>query len=1070
MVNRPRPPSSPPSSAPSHPPSRPAPRLKSQPKSRQLAPLGVALLTLAISVALFISDKSSETNRLTTETRIASANYAARLESHLMARLETTELLAQHFQRGTELDNAEFQSEAELFHKIFSDIQALNWIDPDGIIRVVTPLSGNEPALGLDLKSVPIPAAALQQADERNRLQITPPIQLAQGGMGLSAYVPMTAEGQRVGFLNLVFRPVSLVGNALAGTQSGSYAIRVMDGDKTLFASQMPVMADAPTARTTIQVAQRRWQILVSPTPTLIREMSSNFGVLFLLFGAILAVLTGVLCQLVMDRQAKFAASQERFQDFANASSDWFWETDRELRISWLSDGIESFFDRPRKTLLGNHPWEFQKEKDNPDAFRKNVALLQARRPFKDLDFMVPLENEVRWMRVSAVPRFDRNGRFLGYRGTASNITEQMHDRLQAQQADQLLANAVEGGSELFSLWDSDDRLVLANRKFRTLHRDISDAIVPGTPYKTFLRAAIRAGYIPACTDHEDEFIADRLAQRAAPAGTSTEVMRDDGTILQLRDQRLNGGAIVTIAEDVTEQRRYEEALRASQERYELAVQQTSIWDWDLRTDKLYTSAGFARSLGYSNEEFNLLKHASVANLVHPEDEESYLEKLRAHIDDPGQIFSNEHRFRTKSGDYRWFLARGQATADKTGVAVRSTGVLTDITERIELEEQLHQAQKMEAIGQLTGGVAHDFNNLLTVILGNAELIGEIGKDERLTPLIAAISHASDRGAELTQRLLAFSRRQPLRPTNVDMHALLGELPSLLSPVLGETLELQLRCAEDMWHALADPGQIENALLNIALNARDAMPSGGTLSIDCYNTHFDQDRTGKDLTISAGDYVVICISDTGTGMSEDTLTHAYEPFFTTKGVGKGSGLGLSMVHGFAQQSGGQVSITSSEGRGTTVKLYLPATAPQCAFALPSTTGTPPTGQGEVILLLEDNQALRKLTSEMLARLGYQVHAAEHAKAARQIMANQPDISLILSDVVLPGGTSGPAYVTEVLAQQPEMKVIYMSGYPSAVLASDGALSPDCQLLAKPFKIAQLAKALDTTLRGDPLSG
>ncbi|MCZ6742210.1 MAG: PAS-domain containing protein [Alphaproteobacteria bacterium] len=380
----------------------------------------------------------------------------------------------------------------------------------------------------------------------------------------------------------------------------------------------------------------------------------------------------------------------------------------------------------------------------------------------------------------------------------------------------------------------------------------------------------------------------------------------------------------------------------------------------------------------------------------------------------------------------------------------------TDITERKRAEEKLHQAQKMEVMGQLTGGVAHDFNNLLAVIMGNTELLlDEIGHDNEKAD---AVLRAATRGAELTQRLLSFSRRQPLFPRPVDLGALADGLLDLLKRTLGETIEVSTDIAPGLWLAQADPGQVENALMNLALNARDAMPGGGKLTIACANVALDDDFLAENFEVVADDYVVLAVGDTGTGMAEEVLAHAIEPFYTTKEVGKGSGLGLSMVYGFAKQSRGHVVIDSEEGKGTTVSLYLPRALSDTEARADTRGEEVPTGRGETILVVEDDAEVRNLVESIVDSLGYRVITASTAAAAQTALESQ-EIDLVFSDVILPGGVNGPDFARHARDRCPNLKVLFMSGYPADSANQDGALGPDAVLLNKPFHKKDIAAAL-----------
>lgn len=371
-----------------------------------------------------------------------------------------------------------------------------------------------------------------------------------------------------------------------------------------------------------------------------------------------------------------------------------------------------------------------------------------------------------------------------------------------------------------------------------------------------------------------------------------------------------------------------------------------------------------------------------------------------------------------------------------------------------ETERHLQQAQKMEAIGQLTGGIAHDFNNLLAVIQGNSELLSETDTGNK--PMVQAIIRAAERGANLTQRLLAFSRRQPLRPQTIDLAALVADMSDMLQRTLGETIEVETKAAQDQWTAFADPVQVENALLNLAINARDAMPDGGKLIIECANTNIDSTARAELPELSAGDYAVLSVTDTGSGMSDDVLQHVFEPFFTTKEVGQGSGLGLSMVHGFASQSGGDVRIHSKVDSGTMVSLYLPRGS-DTEQLLEENTDTEERLSGTgTILVVEDDPDVRMLTVMMLENLGYRVFEASQAAEAREVLARETKIDLMLSDVILPGGQSGPDFAKEAVERYPNLKIVYMSGYPATASGGPRDLSIDRVLLQKPFEIDQLA--------------
>lgn len=386
-----------------------------------------------------------------------------------------------------------------------------------------------------------------------------------------------------------------------------------------------------------------------------------------------------------------------------------------------------------------------------------------------------------------------------------------------------------------------------------------------------------------------------------------------------------------------------------------------------------------------------------------------------------------------------------------------------EISQRVETEHKLVQAQKMEIVGQLTGGIAHDFNNFLAIIQGNAELLQEYGHENDL-PLIKPILKASEKGSELTQRLLAFSRQQPLHPKQFNLNFLVKNMNVLLQRTVGETINIILTGDDDLWDAIADPAQVENALLNLVINSRHAMPNGGEIRIHSSNFATNAEYLKNNPELKQSEFVVLSVSDDGTGISEEVQEHVFEPFFTTKQVGEGTGLGLSMIYGFAKQSGGQVNISSAVGKGTTVQLFLPrGYEEKSTYPLDQISAVATPGNQEVILVIEDEQEVRSLAKEVLASLNYKAITAENTIVARKILEENKDIDLLLCDVILPGGTNGPDFYKSIKDDYPDLKVVFMSGYPAEVVTGKNLLSKDDILLSKPFRRNMLAQALNQTI-------
>jgi signal transduction histidine kinase/CheY-like chemotaxis protein len=437
-------------------------------------------------------------------------------------------------------------------------------------------------------------------------------------------------------------------------------------------------------------------------------------------------------------------------------------------------------------------------------------------------------------------------------------------------------------------------------------------------------------------------------------------------------------------------------------------------------------------------------------------DDPSTRAKLIAALRRDGLVRDLEAKVRTSSGEIRDFIY--SIDVIRIGDSDLLLGIGHDITDLRAAEARLRQAQKAEAIGQLTGGVAHDFNNLLAIIHGNLELINEGIADATLKQMVADALRAAARGASLTNQLLAYARQQPLAPKVVQIGKLVRDQTELLRRTFGETIAIQNDIAADLWSARIDPNQLETALLNLAVNARHAMPEGGKLTIEASNAILDEEYADRNAEVVPGAYVLLAVTDTGTGMTKEVMQRALEPFFTTKAVGQGSGLGLSMVYGFVKQSEGHLKIYSEPGNGTTVRLYLPKAegAIEASASATESVAIPLTSKGEVILVVEDDAMVRALAVRILTGLGYRTVEAQDGAAAIQLLAAAEPVDLLLTDVVLPGGMSGPQLARQAQTERPGLKVLYMSGYTKNAIIHNGVLDEGVHLLAKPFLKQELA--------------
>ena len=566
------------------------------------------------------------------------------------------------------------------------------------------------------------------------------------------------------------------------------------------------------------------------------------------------------------------------------------------------------------------------------------------------------------------------------------------------------------------------------------LHAALRDIIAsPGTPASLELRWRHKDG----SWRHIDAVAVDRLAEPAV-------------------------GAIVVNFRDVSERRTAEAALRESEERYRTLVEGVRDIIFALSPEGTIASLNpaFETITGLPREEW---VGQPFERLVHPEDLPLALELLGRVV--RGELRpASQFRVRTAKGDYR--VGEFSATPQlHEGRLVGILGIGRDVTERVQLEQQLRQAQKMEAVGRLAGGIAHDFNNILTAITGYADLLLEdLGATDPRRQDADEIHKAADRAAGLTRQLLAFSRQQVLQPTVLEVNKLVSDLEKMLRRLLGEDVELGTRLAPTTGRVKADPGQLEQVIMNLAVNARDAMPNGGKLTLETGNVDLDEAYAADHYPARAGPFVLLAVSDTGIGMSEETQAHMFEPFFTTKEKGKGTGLGLATVYGIIKQSGGFIWVYSEVGHGTTFKLYLPRVEELAERASQPAQARARAGRGtETVLVVEDEAPVRSVARQVLERHGYTVLEAPSAEAALDIATRYSGIiHLLLTDVVMPG-LNGRELASRLATLRPDARVIFMSGYTDDAVTRHGVLEPGSAYVQKPFTPDAIARKVREVL-------
>ncbi len=697
------------------------------------------------------------------------------------------------------------------------------------------------------------------------------------------------------------------------------------------------------------------------------------------------------------------------------------------------------------------------------------------------------------WMNLDYSPVMDAAGAPAGVIAIVVETTQRvLQDRRLAAERERLAKMFEQAPGFIGMLEGPGHRFELANRAFtRLVGRELA-----GKTVAEALPEAVEQGFLAIM----DEVYATGKVFSTRGARFAVQPLPDGEIIERFVDfvyQPLTGSrgevtGIFVEGSDVTERVRAEMALRASEMQFRTAAQAMLNHVWTASPDGLLTWFN-ERVFAYAGLDEALLIGNGWRQMLHPDDLEGATARWQAAMAAGGD-FAVEFRLRGRDGGYRWFISRAVAIRGAQGQIERWIGTNTDIQEQktiaqalthlnetleaqvaertadlMAAEESLRQSQKMEAVGQLTGGLAHDFNNLLTGISGSLELVQTRvvqGRFNDLHRYLHAAQNASRRAAALTHRLLAFSRRQTLDPRPVDTNRLVTEMDELIRRTAGPSITVEFAPAGGLWLTCVDPNQLENALLNLCINARDAMPDGGRLTIETSNKWLDE-RAAKQRDLEPGQYITLAVTDTGTGMAPEVIERAFDPFFTTKPLGEGTGLGLSMIYGFVRQSGGQARIYSELGRGTMVCLYLPRHFGTLALdeTLSEAAEPPRAEHGETVLVVDDEPTIRMLVTEVLQELGYTAIEAADGKSGLKILQSPRRVDLLITDVGLPGGLNGRQLADQAATTRPELKVLFITGYAENAVVGNGHLRPGMHVMTKPFAMDALAARIRGILKG-----
>jgi two-component system cell cycle sensor histidine kinase/response regulator CckA len=639
-------------------------------------------------------------------------------------------------------------------------------------------------------------------------------------------------------------------------------------------------------------------------------------------------------------------------------------------------------------------------------------------------------------------------------RGAVDSVLRQAQTEQQLAQSEAQLAGIIKSAKDAIIIAESDRKISLFNKAAEQMFRCPASKAI-GKPMHQF---------IPR--DFEGDMPESESFTQIVRSGNRG--VRADGEVFPLEasvSRAEVGGRkfYAIVVRDISERKRAEDELKKSEERYRRLFEDALTANFVSAIDGalLACNSAFAQLFGYASVA-EALQSKTVPLYETPEKRAELLDLLRA----KKKLTHQEIELRRIDGKVVHVLGNFAGSFDARGALAQITGYLLDNTEQKKLEEQLRQAQKLEAVGKLAGGVAHDFNNLLTVISGYSEILfNNAAVDDPMRELIVEVRKAAERAGSLTRQLLAFSRKQMLQPQVVDLNTLVHESEKMLRRLIGEDIDLSTRLDPAVGKVKVDPGQIEQVVMNLAVNARDAMPTGGQLTIETQNVELDAGYAAQRADVRPGPYVLLAVTDTGCGMSPETRTHIFEPFFTTKEAGKGTGLGLSTVFGIIKQSDGHIEVYSEPGQGTTFKIYLPRVedAQEVHKSAPAAVG-----EGtETILLAEDDSVVRSLAALALRSYGYTVLEARDGVEALQICRTHPDpIHLVISDVVMPR-MSGRQLAGMVSSLRPQTRVLYLSGYTDDAVVRHGLVQGEVPFLQKPFTPNILARKIREVLEGPP---
>lgn len=773
------------------------------------------------------------------------------------------------------------------------------------------------------------------------------------------------------------------------------------------------------------------------------------------------------------DAETARAIRQTRLEQFADMTVGWLFETDADLRLQNVVG------ERPVRNLeiapnMGRRPWDFEGLKPLNGSWDELKDLMQSRMPFQDMIIYSTDDDGQRYYaEVAGRPQFDDNGVFTGYVGVSKDVTRRLRSQAELHASEQRYRGALKVARLGHWIWDEIEQKCsycspeLAGIYGVTVEDYLEKSASPETDLDWFH---------PDDRERYWNVIAKAVEEQTGYE-VQARIVRRDGSIRHLHewteavfDETGRFVATAGVLQDITDRVELQEQLQENAARLANLVDNLPGAVFRVKAEEgwpaVYRSKGYYRMFIDSEDESgNPDSAGQLSELnIDAEDRPHVKQEVNDAIAE-NRSYEVEFGITTRSGKKMRILERGRPVRTRSG-DIELEGLLIDVSEKHEAEEALIKAQRLEAVGQLTGGIAHDFNNLLAIIFGNLELVLPQLDKADLKESVENCIDATQRAADLTHSMLAFAKRARLRPVQMDLNKVAENAQNWIGRTLPTSIEMNTHLSEGLWKFKADRAGLETAILNMILNARDAMPEGGKLTLETTNTIIDEEFVSSHQeTIQPGRYVVLAVSDSGAGITRQNISRIFEPFFSTKGPAKGTGLGLSMVQGFVEQSGGRVGVYSEVGVGTTFKLYFPALDEadvENRIARPANAALPKNGR---VLLVEDEAGVLKVLVRVLANAGYEVVSARSGEEAWRAFEERADFDLVITDVVMPGQLTGPQLAEKIRAGNPDMPVIFLSGYAQEATLHGNGLPPEDIRLTKPLRMTEFLSHVELALAG-----